>query len=162
MRRIIALAIMLFSLTSTCFAINPLLSSTEGSVLPSTNSRWKLLYINTSSFVEYIDAESYHSYTGSGNKLHSNCPIVSSWFWRVRFKNSDAYHQGAIFEDTYRLGFKVYDLKCKTISIHRISEYDKYGNLVHDAKCDDTPESIIPDSIGEEIFESVKYYAEHR
>lgn len=162
MKRLITLLIILLSLASTCFAINPLLPSNEVSVLPKNTERWKLLYINPFSFVEYIDAESYHSYTDSDNNLHSDCPIISSWFWRVRFKKNDTYNQGAVFEDTYRLAFKIYDLKCKTVSVKRIAEYDKYGSLLHDAKYNDPPEQIIPDSVGEEIFESIKYYAEHK
>lgn len=75
MRRIIALVIMLFSLTSTCFAINPLLSSSKSSVIPDNTDRWKLIYMSPDSFVIFVDSENY---IPTFEALHTNCRMADA------------------------------------------------------------------------------------
>lgn len=154
MRKIIALIIMLFSLTSTCFAINPLLSSSKSSVIPDNTDRWKLIYMSPDSFVIFVDSENY---IPTFEALHTNCRMADAWEWHVRLKKDFSG-----FEDTYSILNIIYDFSCKTISIKRIIEYDRNGKMLGDFSYRGMPERIIPSSEGELIFKAMNHYDTHK
>ncbi|WP_293808750.1 hypothetical protein [uncultured Phascolarctobacterium sp.] len=155
MRKIIITTIfILLSIASTCFAVNPLLLPDENSLLPLDTNRWKLFYININDFAIYADSENY---THIHEVLHDDCRMVDMWEWRVYFKTDSP----DLFNDTYTISNVIYDFSCKTVSIKRIIEYDKAGNVLRDFSYSDSPKRIVPSSTGELVFKAMDYYDTH-
>lgn len=141
MKRLIALIILLFVISSSCFAFKT----------PDDKKRWVYLYKNDTESV-YLDTNNYQSFYGSykdkAGRNHINHYIASTWLWRTE---PNPYVD-------YQLERVVYDLSCNMYALTRVIKYDNNAKVVSDKYYTALGKEAVPGSRGEVEVEAVKMY----
>lgn len=145
MKRLIALIILLLTISSTCYAFR----------IPDDKNRWLYLYKNGPESV-YLDTHNYQSFYGSyidkAKRTHKNHYIVSTWLWKTEPNKPVDYHIDRV----------VYDLTCNMYGLARVIEYNRNGEVISDIHLAALGEEAVPNSVGELELESIQLYDKYK
>ena len=137
----------LFLSFSNCFASND--------PYPHDTSRWKLICENNDSEKVFLDTHTYKFYINQYDSAHKNCHVANAWVWYAMGKNN--------FNASFMtLSNAIYDFSCRTIQLIRTIDYDENKKVIYDDVSRISPRQIIPESLGEKVFEQVEEYSKQR